>query len=372
MIGHLVFMVSAPGSRLGPRDVFEVARLSGAHLAFLIGAGFATGQEPLQFFAGFGLQGLLGCLLVFAGSTHLAISFYLAGHRHGLRNSDEVFRHYAGPLLGPAFGWYTVAVAYGVYVVMLAGAGAVLHQHLGVPVELGAALMAVAVLLTLLFGLHELVRVIGAIGPLLVVLILVVAVAAVAGDPGRVRTGDAAAGTAPVLRAASSWWLSALVYLAMVQAPLAAFLPPLGADTARPRTLVWAGVFGPLLFALTLALCTLALISGLPAIAGQPAPMLDLATRVAPRVAVVFPWVIAAGIFTTAAPMLWITAVRLAADGSPRYRAWVAVLGLAGYAAGAALPFERLLNAIYPTIGWSGFVLVVCVVWTQVRTRSVG
>ena len=128
-----------------------IARLAGAYVAFLIGSGFATGQEILQFYAAFGLQGLLGCLIFLAGAVYLAVSLYLAGHRHGLRNSDDAFRHYAGRALGPVFGWYTVVVAYSIYVVMLSGAGAVLQQHLGVPVELGAAVMAVAVFLTLYF-----------------------------------------------------------------------------------------------------------------------------------------------------------------------------------------------------------------------------
>jgi uncharacterized membrane protein YkvI len=353
-------------------ELKTIVRLSGAYIAFLIGSGFATGQEILQFFAGFGLRSLLGCLLVLAGSAYLAVSFYLAGQRHDLRNSDEVFRHYAGPLLGPAFGWYTVVVAYSIYVVMLSGAGAVLHQHLGVPVELGAAAMGVVVFVTLYFGLHELVDVIGSIGPLLVILILVIAGVAVFGDPRRVLIADTVVGTVSILRAAPTWWLSALVYLSMLQPPLAAFLPPLGAATANPRTLAWAGVLGSLLFTVTLALCTLALLAGLPDIGGNVIPMLALATRVTPRVAAIFQWIIVAGIFTTAAPMLWITAVRLAPDGSPRYRVFVALLGAIGYAAGVALPFDRLLNLIYPTIGWSGFVLVVCVVWKQIRTRSIG
>jgi uncharacterized membrane protein YkvI len=349
-----------------------VLRLSGAYLAFLIGSGFATGQETLQFFVAFGLPSLLGCLLVLAGSAYMAVSFYVAGHRHGLRNSDEVFRHYAGPLLGPAFGWYTVVVAYSIYVVMISGAGAVLHQHLGVPLQLGAGAMAAVVFVTLYFGLHELVDVIGAIGPMLVALILVIAGAALVGDPRRVLAAGTEAGTVSVLRAAPTWWLSALVYLSMIQPPLAAFLPPLGADAANARTLVWAGVLGPLLFTGTLALCTLALLAGLPHTGGQLIPMLALATRVAPRVAAIFPWIIVAGIFTTAAPMLWITAVRLATDGSSRYRLLVALFGATGYVAGVALPFDRLLNLIYPTIGWSGSVLVVCVIWKQIRTRSIG
>jgi uncharacterized membrane protein YkvI len=310
----------------------EVLRLAGAYIAFLIGAGFATGQETRQFFAAFGGHGLLGVGVVFAGSAYLAVTLYLAGRRHRLRNADDVLRHYAGPLLGPAFGWYTVLVSFSLYVVMLSGAGAVLQEAVALPTTLGAAAMAVAVLLTLYFGLHELVNVIGAIGPLLVLLIVVIAGVAVIDAPVPPLTASLDGAGAPAgLRAASSRWVSALLYLALLQPPMAAFLPPAS---------------------------------------GELIPMLSLAQQVTPRLATIFPWIVIAGVFTTAAPMLWITAVRLADDGSARYRLLLVLLGGIGYVLSVALPFDRLVNLIFPTIGWSGSVLVACVLWKQLRTRA--
>jgi uncharacterized membrane protein YkvI len=353
-------------------SLLTIPRLAGAYAAFLIGSGFATGQEILQFFSGFGLRGLLGCAIYLVIASYLGVSLYLAGHRHRLRNSDEVFRHYAGPVLGAVLGWYAVVVAYSIYVVMLSGAGALLQQHLGIRIELGAAVMAVAVFLTLYFGLHELVDVIGSIGPVLVMLILVIAGAALLGDLGRVRAADTAVESMSILRAAPNWWTSALVYAAMIHAPLAAFLPPLGAATASPRALAWAGIVGPLFFTLALATCALALLGALPEVSGQMIPMLQLATRTTPRLAAIYPWIVTAGIFTTAAPMLWISVVRLARDGSPGYRRLAALLGAVGYFMSMALPFDRLLNLIYPTIGWSGMVLVAFIVAKQIRTRSLG
>jgi uncharacterized membrane protein YkvI len=98
--------------------------------------------------------------------------------------------------------------------------------------------------------------------------------------------------------------------------------------------------------------------------------MLSLAQQVTPRLATIFPWIVIAGVFTTAAPMLWITAVRLADDGSARYRLLLVLLGGIGYVLSVALPFDRLVNLIFPTIGWSGSVLVACVLWKQLRTRA--
>jgi len=348
-----------------------VLRLSGAYCAFLIGSGFATGQELLQFFSGFGLAGLAGCLIYFVCATYLAWSLLLAGRRHGLHNSDEVFRHYAGPVIGPVFGWYVVVVACSIYIVMLSGSGAVLHQHLGAPEWSGAVAMAVAVFLTLFFGLHELIDVIGSIGPLLIVLLVVIAVSAILHDPEQVMQGATAAGSAEMLRAAPNWWSSAFVCVALCHSALAAFLPPLGASVSEEATLKLSAILGPLLFSVTLALCTLALLGGFPGVEKQLIPMLYLAQEATPWLAGMFAWIVIAGIFTTASPMLWITSVRLAEDGSVRYRVLMGTLAALGLLIATALPFDRLLNLIFPTVGWSGMLLVVFIIAKQVRSRAI-
>lgn len=352
-------------------DLAVIMRICGAYCAFLIGSGFATGQEILQFFSGYGLLGVAGCLVYFLIGAWLAWSLLLAGRRHLLHNSDEVFRHYAGPVIGPIFGGYTVLVAFSIYVVMLSGSGAMLGQHLGIPVYAGAAAMACVVFLTLYFGLHELVDVIGSIGPLLIIVLVLIALSAVPADPARLAEGAAAAASAEMLRAAPNWWLSALVYTAMCHTALAAFLPPLGAATASEGNLRWAAVLGPLLFSSALAACALALLGAFPGIEKHMIPMLELAKNTMPSLAAFFAWIVLAGIFTTASPMLWITAVRFAEDGSARYRVLMGLFAALGLLIATALPFDRLLNLIFPTVGWSGMLLVLFILGKQLRTRSI-
>ncbi|MDH4064867.1 MAG: hypothetical protein OEW19_10750, partial [Acidobacteriota bacterium] len=201
-----------------------VLKVAGAFMAFLIGAGFATGQEILQFFASEGLRGVGGGFIFLAAGTYLAITLLLLGHRRGFHNSDAVFRYYAGSVAGTAFAWYAIVVLYSIYVVMLAGAGALLHEYLNVPVPVGGAVMALAVFAMVFFGLHELVAVIGSIGPVLVALIIIVAGAALFDNAGRVVAGDAVAHSLDMLHASPTWWMSGLLYTALSVLGLAGFL----------------------------------------------------------------------------------------------------------------------------------------------------
>lgn len=47
-------------------SVMNVFKFAGAIIAFLIGSGFASGQEVLQFFTNYGLKGILGVFVAMA------------------------------------------------------------------------------------------------------------------------------------------------------------------------------------------------------------------------------------------------------------------------------------------------------------------
>jgi len=321
----------------GGRDTFRVAlKLTGAFVAFLIGSGFATGQEMMQFFVGEGWRGILGALIFLVVGSYTTISLLLAGQRHGLRNLEDVFHHYLGRTLGTAYTWYMLVVLYSVYLVMLAGAGPVLKQRYGVAVPVGVALMSVAVLR----------------------------------DPSRIAPGGELAPATITLRASGSWWLSGMLYTALQVTGLFGFLPSLGASVTHSRSLVVAGLLGPLLFFLALAVVFLAFLASLPGIAVTMIPMLYVAERSVPWIATIYSLVICAGIFTTAVPLLWIVVARFTTDGSRSYRVLAVALGAVAYVGGMTLPFDRLLNLIYPTIGYSGIVLIAFMLAKQIRTRS--
>lgn len=77
--------------------------LIGALMAFLIGSGFASGQETVQYFTGYGVVGgfLVGTFnFVMIYIAYVAYAY--AGRTRNLRNLNEVASFYAGPLVGKA------------------------------------------------------------------------------------------------------------------------------------------------------------------------------------------------------------------------------------------------------------------------------
>lgn len=350
--------------------VRNVARITGAYLALLIGSGFATGQEVMQYFVGHGVKGLAAMSVFLVLGTYLTVTMLLLGQKHGFGNNEQIFRHYAGRLGGTLFSLYAVVSLYCVYFVMLSAAGSVLGETYGTPVWVGALVMGLTVLGTLYFGLREIVAVLGTLGPVLILLLIVIALVAIARDPAAVAEGARVAPTVDMLRISDSWWLSGLLYPALVATGIASFMPPLGAPVESRRQLIAAGILAPCLFVLTLALIALALFSGMPGITGYRIPMLELASQTLPIVATVFSIIVTIGIFTTAVPLLWITLVRFSVDGSRRYHQLALVLTALGIVCATIMPFDRLLNIVFETIGYSGILMFVLVIARQLRDRA--
>jgi uncharacterized membrane protein YkvI len=93
-------------------NLLTILKVSGAFSAFLIGSGFATGREILQFFAS---EGLGGAVLFLVVCTYVTASLLLAGQAHGFSNLEEGFRYYTEPPVGTLYTWYTAVMIYSVF-----------------------------------------------------------------------------------------------------------------------------------------------------------------------------------------------------------------------------------------------------------------
>lgn len=91
---------------------FTFFKLAGALLAFLIGSGFASGQETIQYFSGYGYMGIAVGIINFLMMYLTYVAYAYAGRTRGLANLNEVATFYAGKYAGKLFeifAWLFVA-----------------------------------------------------------------------------------------------------------------------------------------------------------------------------------------------------------------------------------------------------------------------
>ena len=138
--------------------------LIGALMAFLIGSGFASGQETVQYFTGYGVVGgfLVGTFnFVMIYIAYVAYAY--AGRTRNLRNLNEVASFYAGPLVGKACETMAWLFTFCCYFFMSSGAATTMNQQWGLPMPIGLAIFMALVLLVTILGLTKIVDVIGCI-----------------------------------------------------------------------------------------------------------------------------------------------------------------------------------------------------------------
>lgn len=340
----------------------------GAFIAFLIGSGFATGQEVIQYFSGYGYLGLLGVLMVFLMFLYVGVDFVLAGYNNRFHKGSEIFRYYCGDLIGSMYDYFAIAFIFMSFVVMIGGASAAVNQQYGLPGPVGGVAMGVLAGLTVIFGLGRLIEIIGKIGPLIVIATILLGGAAIMMNP----QGLAAAGTIPqmdLLRASTNWFFAALSYVGFCMLWLAGFMASLGAASESRRESIWGAVLGALGFSLALAIITLGIMANIEDLAGSQVPNLLLANKIHPTLGTVFSVTVVAGIYTTAVPLLWQVVARFSEEKTTRFTAITLALAAIGTFVGIQVPFDRLVNIIYVINGYVGIILLGFMIVKTVRVN---
>ncbi|MGO2533336.1 YkvI family membrane protein [Arthrobacter rhombi] len=341
-------------------STLRILTYAGAILAFLIGSGFATGQEILQYFTSYGYWGIFGTgLLVLVLMTYVAVEFFTVGQAKKFDRPSRIFHYYCGKHLGTFFDFFSILFVFLSFSVMISGAGAVFQEHYGLSKYIGGIGLAVAVGVTVWFGLNNLVDVIGKIGPLIVLIAVALGILGIVRNPGGISEGNTLLQGLDLTQASTNWFMSGLSYVGFCMLWLAAFLTALG-KTARSRKEAAAGgVLGATAFSIACIIVGLGLLANIVHVNGTEIPMLVLATDVNTVLGAGISAMIIAGIYTTATPLLWTVSSRFFADRTPRFRYLTLILAAVGTLVGLVLPFSQMVNIVYVINGYVGILLLV-------------
>lgn len=342
---------------------------AGAFIAFLIGSGFATGQEVIQYFSSYGYLGLLGVLLVFVMFLYVGIEFVLAGYNNRFHKGSEIFKYYCGNIVGSLYDYFAVAFIFMSFVVMIGGASAAMNQQYGLHPAVGGVGMGVISGLTVIFGLARLIQVIGKIGPVIVVATILLGISAILMNPEGLGEASADIPQMDLLRASSNWFFAALSYVGFCMLWLAGFMASLGAASDSRKESIWGAVLGALGFSLALAVIALGIMANIELLAGSQVPNLLLASTIHPLLGTLFALTVVAGIYTTAVPLLWQVVARFTEERTLNFRILTVVLAAVGTFVGILVPFDKLVNIIYVINGYVGILLIGFMVVKTVRVR---
>lgn len=330
-----------------------------------IGAGYASGQEILQYFVSFGpIKGPIA--LAIATVLFFLLGWAVLWLAHRLRTDD------IHDLVNPVDSrWPTRFVdlsitvsLFGTLVIMLAGAGAAIELQTGLPAIAGAAIMAAVCVLSILAGTSGLVIVQKIVVPLIIA--VAVGVAAWAILNAGPSTGQAAADMVNSSPLINNWVLSGVLYVAFNIQLVYAVFAPVGKESKGGPTLFSGALLGALGIGVMAGAMVWALSANAAVIGTADLPMVELAAEIAPWAMVVYTVVLLLAQFTTAASCLFGSVERFRKVGPiQKLPSWVVAV-LTGVVAVvlSAIGFSSLIGTVYPILGYAGIVIIVLLVAT--------
>ena len=336
----------------------KVMSFAGAFIAFLIGSGFATGQEVLQYFTSYGYLGIAGAMVVFVLFLYVGIDFITVGQEQKFPRSSDIFRYYCGKSLGTFFDYFSIVFIYMSFVVMIAGAGATINQQYGLSVSVGGILMGVLAAGTVIFGLGRIVDVIGKIGPAIVVMSIFLGTASILKNPQGLAEANNIIPQLDLMKASSNWFFAAGSYVGFCMLWLASFMAAMGATANSKKEAKLGAIYGATGFSLAVIIVALGLMANIEQVAGTMIPSLYLAANIHPLLATAFSVIIVAGIYTTAVPLLWSVSARFLDEKSTKFKILTVVLAIIGVFVGLKVPFNKLVNVVYVINGYVGILLL--------------
>ncbi|WP_082738145.1 hypothetical protein [Corynebacterium stationis] len=348
-----------------------IKRAVGISMAFvgvLVGAGFASGQEAMQYFVSFGQMGLWGVVVAAALTTITGIAMLQLGSYFHAREHTAVYSSISGPITSKILDIGTLVTLFSLGFVMFAGAGSNLAQQFeGLPLWVGALLMLALVLATGLLDVDKVTTLIGVITPFIIVLIVSVSsYALLTNDLDLASANDYAVNN--VDSPLPFWWLSAINYTGMNMMCAVSMAIVIGGSFLDNRAVGLGGVLGGLITLLLLAMLVSSLLFVAPQVNGTDMPTLALINEINPALGYVMTVAIYGMIFNTAVGMFYAMAKRLTRDKPHMFYTVYVIACVIGFFL-SFVGFKALIANVYPVLGYIGIFMMAVMSFAWLRSR---
>ncbi|AYD40536.1 hypothetical protein D4Z93_08345 [Clostridium fermenticellae] len=355
-------------------NVKKIIIIAGALCAYWIGSGFATGQEVLQFLATSGaIKGIIGAIIYAILLGFFVYTLYGVGQKMQFEDPYDIFEYYCGKYIGKIYMWFSVILMYGIYVTMLAGSGATIHQYFGAPTNIGTYIVALLALGTAILGVEKLLDIIGVIGPIKIVFLTIMGISALVtlvGKPNLLSVNSVLIATAGFKIASNNWLWSAILWASLGLMFGITFFVISGSSCKSLKEARLSSIIGVSAISIEVVLLVITEIVYLDVIKGQQVPTLAIAKYISPILGMIFSLILILCIYSAVSSMIMVVTRKFAVDKTKRFNIVATILTLAGMFAGTLLPFDQLVNILYPVSGYIGILLVGLMIYKEFINKN--
>lgn len=336
----------------------SILRYAGTYIGAVIGSGFASGQEPLQFFASYGYWGIAGAVLVIVLFAWYGYLFMAAGHKLKASTHEPVLNYLCGNVVGKIFDWILTFFLFGVLAIMISGGGAALNQYFGVNIMAGKVIITVLAAGTILFGFQSALGALGFLSTVIIVITLAISLGTIGGNISGIAEAGNVIGDLELSQATPFWLLSVFIYVSYCVLPVVSACATIGNVEKNPHIIKKSAVIGGGALGVAVLCMVLALLSRIEDAAGYEIPFLEVARQMHPAVGFIFTIILLAAIYTTTVPILYGFSIRFAKEKTLRFTVVTVLASVVAFVAGM-FPFSTLVGTVYPLLGYIGMVVMI-------------
>lgn len=336
-------------------ELKNIVRVACVYATSIIGAGFASGQEIMQFFSSYRTGGFYGIMLA-------GIVFAVLGSVVLRKVRAERIRSYE-EFLFPTFGWragVVINISVTVFMlcmfcIMLAGSGNVLSDWLGIPYVYAALIMGLICLVLIMTNIRGIVTLSTFVTPILVGGVIMAGIAVFFYNETQVFL------VSEYLSYISrNWFVSSLLYVSYNSIPAIVMMCGLLPYLKTQRTAMAGGLAGGMILCLTAFIIHAAICMLYPAAMDKELPMLAILSSFSSSAGNLYSIVLWLAMLVSAITAGFCFADRISSSLKIKRRIAVLLTCLVAVPL-STFGFSMLISVIYPVFGYLGLYMIIVV-----------
>lgn len=348
--------------------MYKIIQMAFAFIGVIVGAGFASGNEILQYFTSFGTWGTAGAVLSTGLFAYLGMMLMQMGSRLQTQSHDEAIYKLSGKFMGVAVDYIIIFTLFGVGVVMVAGAGSMLNQQYGAPNWVGSLIMTVLVVSTVLLPIQRVIALIAAITPFLIIALTIICTYTLFSTHAPLEELEPIATS--VKSSLPNWFISAINYVSFNVAVGAGMSLVMGGSEKNEKIAKWGGLLGGLGVGVLILIAHYAIFLNIKEVKDMSLPLLKIIQDISPVLGIMMTVVLFGMIYNTGVAMYYAFVARFTVMQTKRSYMFAIGTGLVGFVA-SFVGFTGLVAYFYPLIGYLGLLLIAILVVAPFRIKKV-
>lgn len=344
----------------------SVIKFAGAFIAWVIGSGFATGQEVLQFFTSYGYFSYGVVFINLVGFLFLGQVLLVTGYEHKTEIAFNHFKYFCGEKLGAFYSWLIPITLILIMPILISGAGATIYEYYGINHYIGSGVMAGMVLCAYLIGFERLIKIVSTIGPVIIIFSLFVGSITVIKDFNNFMEISKYQSILNKSQSAPHWTISSILYLSLNFLSGSSYFIELGKSSENQKDAKYGALLGAIALVLSITIMNTAILLNTKNIASLSIPVLYLAKNISYILGAVFSIVLILGMFSSCSAMMWSVCSRFTIGGKKGNYIFAGLISICTFVLGL-FSFSKLVGIFYPLVGYIGLIFIGCVIYKGIK-----